>query len=78
MLVKRESAFGHAVALVFAGNYAHRNPRFIPGITGQEAQIQPPSLTLFSVLSADGAHEEALLDTRVTCKRQLEEPQAGI
>lgn len=81
MLVKREAASGrrhHAIILVFIGNYAHRSPEFTPGITGQEAEIQPPSLTLFSVLSADCAREEAVVNTRITCKRQLEEPQEGI
>lgn len=81
VLVKRESASGqrcHAITLVFTGNYAHRGPGFTPGITGQEAGIQPPLLTLFIVLSADCAREEGVLDTRITCKRQLEEPQARI
>lgn len=60
MLVKKESASGHrcrAVTLVFTGDSAHRSPGFTPGITGQEAEIQPPSLTLFGVLSAEAGIE---------------------
>lgn len=81
MSVKKESASGlrhYAKPLVFTGNYAHRSPGVTPGITGQEAGTQPPSLTLFSVLSADCERQEAVVDTRITRKRQLEEPQVGI
>lgn len=60
------------------GIYWYLCPGFTPGITGQEAGIQHPSLTLFSVLSTDCARGEVVAGTTITCKRQLEEPQAGI